>query len=262
MPLQADLFVPMSEVALAPVGPVAALKPVNWELRQGAWQEALGDVECDALIVDAPYSERTHGGQRHGRKDGSAGVASNGLGYAHWTAEDVHAFVSYWEPRTRGWFVSLTDSELYPAWRDALRGQRRVVFQPVPCVQVGMTVRLAGDGPSSWTCWAVVARNTALKKWGTLTGEYRGTPYDFGSKTRGNGVSGSKPLWLMRALVRDYSRPGDVVCDPCAGGGTTLLAAITEHRSAIGAEMDPKTFELAQRRLRRGYTPAMFLEEP
>ena len=59
----------------------------------------------------------------------------------------------------------------------------------------------------------------------------------------------------MRAIVRDYSEPGDLVCDPCAGGGTTLLAAVIEGRRAIGAERDPDTFAKAVARLRRGYTP-------
>jgi DNA modification methylase len=71
---------------------------------------------------------------------------------------------------------------------------------------------------------------------------------------------GEKPLSLMRTLVRDYSRPDDLVCDPFAGSGTTLLAAAMEGRSAIGAEMDPKTYELAVRRLSKGYTERLFRE--
>lgn len=47
----------------------------------------------------------------------------------------------------------------------------------------------------------------------------------------------------------------DLVCDPCAGGATTLLAAAIEGRRAIGAERDPATFASAQRRLACGYTP-------
>ena len=67
---------------------------------------------------------------------------------------------------------------------------------------------------------------------------------------------------LMRAIVRDYSRPGDLVCDPFAGGGTTLLAAVMEGRQAIGAELDPITFEKAEARLRGGYTPDLFTGAP
>lgn len=241
------------------------------DLRFGKWQDCLADVECDALIVDAPYSERTHAKQRHGRRDGGQWAhgsdrwaSSRGISYGHWSPDDVAGFVEYFAPRTRGWFVSLTDSELYPAWRDALRAAGRYVFAPLACVQIGMNCRLSGDGPSSWTVWGVVARPPSLYKWGTLPGAYVGYPWDAGQNSstasRRTGVVGSKPLWLMRALVRDYSRPGDLICDPCAGGGTTLLAARAEGRRAVGAEMDEAHYRLARARLARGYTPPLFVE--
>ncbi len=62
----------------------------------------------------------------------------------------------------------------------------------------------------------------------------------------------------MRLIVRDYSRPGDLIVDPYAGSGTTLLAAAMEGRRCIGAEMDPKTWKLAGKRLSRGYTENLF----
>lgn len=71
------------------------------------------------------------------------------------------------------------------------------------------------------------------------------------------GVRGAKSLDTMRAIIRDYTRPGDLVCDPCAGSGTTLIAAAIEGRRAIGAEMDPKTYEIAQKRIAKGYTPIL-----
>lgn len=66
---------------------------------------------------------------------------------------------------------------------------------------------------------------------------------------------GGKPLWLMRAIVGDYTNPGDVVVDPCAGGGTTLIAAAELGCTAIGAELDPETYAKAQARIAKGYTP-------
>jgi site-specific DNA-methyltransferase (adenine-specific) len=65
-------------------------------------------------------------------------------------------------------------------------------------------------------------------------------------------VVGGKPLWLMRELVKDYSRPGELVADCCAGGATTLIAASLEGRRAIGAELDPDTFAKAQTRIAYG----------
>jgi DNA modification methylase len=59
----------------------------------------------------------------------------------------------------------------------------------------------------------------------------------------------------MRALVRDYSRPGDLVVDPCAGGGTTLAAALLEGRRACGAEVNPHHHREAMNRLAGAHVP-------
>jgi len=239
------------------------------ELRVGRWQDALADVgEVDALISDPPYSERTHGKQKHGRREAqkkrSNGeyVSSRGIGYPSMNAADVAEYVAAWSPRVRGWFVVMTDSELYPAWRDALREHGRTVFAPLACVQIGMNVRLAGDGPSSWTVWLVVARTKELNRWGTLRGAYVGKPFEPGqnltSTRSASVVVGGKPLWLMRAIIRDYTRRGDLIVDPCAGGATTLIAARSEGRHSVGAELDPATYELARKRIVRPYPLGLF----
>jgi hypothetical protein len=171
----------------------------------------------------------------------------------------VAAFVAHWAPRCRGWFVALTSHDLFPAYEAALLGAGRYVFHPIPCVIRGMTIRICGDGPSSWAVYAVVARprNRAFQSWGTLPGAYvvgRGERV----AEEGAGVVGGKPLALMRAIVRDYTRAGDLVADPCAGAATTLVAALGEARRAIGAELDPDTFAMASRRLEAAYTPDLF----
>jgi site-specific DNA-methyltransferase (adenine-specific) len=161
----------------------------------------------------------------------------------------------------------MTSHDLVGAYTSALELNGRYVFAPLACVQSGMNVRLAGDGPSSWTVWLVVSRPRVppFTTWGTLPGAYVGTAVDAGEQLRDKGkraVAGGKPLWLMRQIVRDYSRPGDLVCDPCSGGATTLLAAVMEGRRAIGAEMDPATHAKALARLQRGYTPPLFVDGP
>ena len=241
------------------------------DLRMGLWEQVLADVECDALICDPPYGARTHAGQRHGRKDARYCdpsehplLSSRGIEYRPWTDVDVRAFVAHWAPMTHGWLCAFTSHDLVPAYVAALESAGRYVFAPIACVQHAMNVRLAGDGPSNWTTWLVVARPRSLRHWGTLPGAYTGASHDEGENSlerSKRAVPGGKPLWLMRAIVRDYSRPGDLICDPCAGGATTLLAAAMEGRRAVGAEMDPATFEKAQARLAKGYTPPLFAEE-
>jgi site-specific DNA-methyltransferase (adenine-specific) len=75
---------------------------------------------------------------------------------------------------------------------------------------------------------------------------------------KGSGIAGAKPINLMRAIVRDYSRPGDLVVDPFCGSGTTALACAQEGRRCITSEEKPEHFAIAQRRLARGYTPGLF----
>lgn len=232
------------------------------DLRFGKWQDVLQDVTCDALIVDAPYSARTHDAHAAARQgDDRArmpdpGKAPTPIPYAHWSHDDVRGFVASWAPRTRGWMVSITDHSLAPVWADEMERHDRYSFSPLAFVAPGSRIRLAGDGPSQWSCWIVVSRpkNSEFHKWGTLPGAYV-LPGGHGDR---DSIIGGKPLWLMRSLVRDYTRPGDLVCDPCAGGGTTLLAALSEGRCAVGAEMDPEHYEIAKKRLAAGYTPPLF----
>ena len=236
------------------------------ELRCGSWEEVLSDVfSVDALLTDPPYGAKTHDGQRHrrhGEKHGDHKLNARGLEYECWVPEIVDRFVRTWSARTRGWMACMTSHDLIPAYEAAYLAAGRYGFAPLSCVQENMNIRLAGDGPSNWTTHLMVARprTREYSTWGTLRGAYHGPPTDPGENLLDRSkrpVAGGKPMWLMRAIIRDYTRSGDLVCDPCAGGGTTLLAAAIEGRRAIGAELDPKTFTKAVARLARGYTPTL-----
>jgi hypothetical protein len=228
-----------------PVDVLWGLAP--WALVEGRWEEALDGVEVDAVICDPPYSARTHDRQCciGGRRE---------LSYAPWSKSEVDAFVDSWAPRNRGWFVCLSDSKLCGTYEAAYERNGLTTFAPVGILIPGMTVRLAGDGPSSWMLYANVARPKSLRAWGTLPGGYTGPP---GERIH----IGGKPEWLMRALVRDYTRRGDLVCDPVAGAATTMIAALMEGRRTVGAEVDPDTCAVGLERLGKGYTPPLFGDE-
>lgn len=61
-----------------------------------------------------------------------------------------------------------------------------------------------------------------------------------------------KPLWLMTALLRQHTNPGDLVLDPFAGSGSTLLAARLTDRRAVGIEHNEAYCEVIARRLSQG----------
>lgn len=54
-----------------------------------------------------------------------------------------------------------------------------------------------------------------------------------------------KPVSLLEKLIEIFTDPGDVVIDPCAGSGTTLLAAANCGRKAYGFEIKKDFYKSA-----------------
>jgi site-specific DNA-methyltransferase (adenine-specific) len=219
------------------------------DLRLGDWRTALADVEPDVVITDPPYGAATHAGHNKGRPQimSATGQATGReLNYAAWAADDVHEFVRFWGPRTRSWMVCFTSDDLIDDYRDAFRAAGRYSFAPVIVIQ--KVPRLLGDGPASWARYLMVARPRTrdAQRWRCTPGEYTA------KLERGAPIVGAKPVALMQQIVRDYSNPGDLVCDPCAGWGSTLIAAALEGRRAVGADVSETTHTAAQLRLAAG----------
>lgn len=241
-------------------------------LEEASVAEVMGERKADLVCLDAPYSSKTHEGHAAGKMTGDraggfaealAGnptpesryaarrAAENGsmrdINYAFWTPADVSDFVTLWAPRSSGWFVSLTDDVLAPAWKSAFEAAELYAFAPLPLVETGSRVRMTGDGPSCWTCWLVVARpkNREFASWGTLPGAYlQPAEREINSHKGTTRVVGGKPLSAMLRIIGDYSRRGGLVVDPTCGGGTTLKAAIMSGRRAIGMDVMPEHAEL------------------
>lgn len=210
----------------------------------GDARDVLPAIEADHIVTDPPYSERTHAGHDAGTVAPRDGAARAALGYGALTEADCDALASAFCATCAGWIAWMTDHTLAPAIANALAAQGRYVFAPLPYFHAGRSVRLTGDGPCSWTDWIVVARTAALKSWGTLPGGYVAGP-GWNDKAR----MGGKPTALMRLLVEHYSRPGDVVCDPFMGAGTTGVAAVTLKRRFVGVEIDAEAFDVSCRRI-------------
>lgn len=245
---------------------------MSCELRLGRYQDVLADVEvCDSLIADGPYSARTHEGRRTGSE-----IRQSSITYEPMTEELAAELARLWAPRVRFWVVLFCD-HVARAWHEAAwEAAGFYVCGPVRWVKPDAPPRMCGDGPTvssedilvaapaamveQTTGDILVARTAVAHKRhpGSRRGHYivPGTNHGNTAAYRGKSYPGAKPLALMRQLVRDYSLPGDLIVDCYAGTGTTLRAAVTEGRSAIGSERDVDTFALAQDRL-RGLGPSL-----
>lgn len=57
------------------------------------------------------------------------------------------------------------------------------------------------------------------------------------------------PVALLLRIILSSTMPGDVVLDPLAGTGTTLVVAHQLLRNSMGIEIDPHNAEIIRQRL-------------
>ena len=60
-----------------------------------------------------------------------------------------------------------------------------------------------------------------------------------------------KPVKLLSYLVELASEEGDVILDPFAGSGSTILASIKKNRNYIGIEIDEEYFNLLSKNIKK-----------
>jgi DNA modification methylase len=66
-----------------------------------------------------------------------------------------------------------------------------------------------------------------------------------------------KPLPVMIEIIENYTNASDIIIDPFMGSGTTLVAAATLGRKAVGIEINPKYCDIAVKRLQTIQTRMM-----
>jgi hypothetical protein len=235
------------------------------ELRLGRWQDVLGDVtECDAVITDPPFESEAHTLQRRvkrgrnktpgngdGRSPSPSPLSFEPLSFEH--RAEAGAFIARVCKR---WALVFCQCEASQLWRAALEpmAYRRTAVWIKPDAMPQYSGDRPGMGYESIVCCHAPGRSA----WngGGRVGVFRHNKNSGGKHIHET----QKPISLMVELIRLFTGPNDLVCDPFMGSGTTLLAAAIEGRRAIGAECDPETYAKAVKRLSAGYTPSMFGE--
>ncbi|MGK5053642.1 DNA-methyltransferase [Janthinobacterium sp. RB2P8] len=71
-----------------------------------------------------------------------------------------------------------------------------------------------------------------------------------------------KYAWMIEPLIKNHTRPGDVVLDAFAGSATTLVIAKKHDCHAIGFEKDSRFHEMAKARLQQEQLKLAFQAPP
>ncbi len=101
------------------------------------------------------------------------------------------------------------------------------------------TMPTFGDGELIWTNIKRMSVKKFTHEWNGLLGKEQERYHPT-----------QKPVALMIYLLQNYSKAGDIICDPYLGSGTTALAALKLNRHYIGIDISPEYCEIARERIR------------
>ncbi len=209
-----------------------------------AW---LGAGAVDHVIGDPPYDEQTHAGARTMKDRGEATT----IDFA--PLPPLDAFLPALVGCARRWSILFCTGAMLGDYKCAAGGVRDdggTWIREGIWRRTNGTPQITGDRPAVG-CEAIAIMHApgGRMRWN------RGGGDAFWMGPRAESRKGrhptKKPEWLMEALVRDFTDPGDLVFDPTMGEGTTGEACLKLGRRFIGCEIDPRYFAMAQERLAR-----------
>lgn len=185
----------------------------------GDCRDLLPSIEADVIVTDPPYG--TGCAPRGGKQAGTIDLAS-----AEWPTWDV-------------WDASWAGS--WPGPIAAFCGIRRT-YEFAQAIQADGLLIYAKSNPSPF--------GSSFEPCVTR-GFRRPTPQHFTAYNAFNGQEHptQKPLEVMQWIVR--CAPPGTILDPFMGSGTTLVAAKSLNRHAIGIEIEERYCEMAANRCRQ-----------
>jgi site-specific DNA-methyltransferase (adenine-specific) len=202
----------------------------------------------DHTIGDPPYEKEAHKIGRRTQATVKHGVSAD-LDFEAIT-EDVRTDVARLSVgMTDGWVLFFCQAEAVTPWRDAIEAAGGKYKRTMIWVKPDSTPQLNGQMPapgyeSMPLAWCGVGHS----RWNG--GGRRGV---FTHLTNQPGREGThpteKPVPLMSELVSLFTQPGDLICDPFMGSGTTGIACVKAGRRFAGIELDPRYFDLSCRRI-------------
>ena len=210
---------------------------------------SLPDKSVDHVICDPPYAADVY--MRAARlKPGARGDISPALlkmgagAIGLMTPDDAAAVVLQALRVARRWVVFFHDVQ---SWHWYIGAMGDAFVRCGVWVKPDPTPQITGDRPAHGFEAATIGHSPGRKRW---NGGGRPATWIVGTeRDRDHDHPCPKPLELMESLVRDFTDPGELICDPFAGSGTTGVACKRLGRRFIGWEREPKYHAIAEKRI-------------
>jgi len=214
----------------------------SWEILRG-----LPDASVAHTVCDPPYDDRTHKNAITGAaNDFAADASTAGVAFSSFSGDDFARLAGELVRVSKRWVVAFGTIETVG---DYQRGAGAAWVRAGVWDRISPAPQITGDRPASAVDAVSIMHRKGKKRWnrGGGAGIWR-FQVERGADRPDHPTP--KPVALMRALVEDFTDPGDVILDPFCGSGTTLVAALSTGRRCIGIELNPKHADLAAERAR------------
>lgn len=230
-------------------------------LHLGDCLEVLPRLEkASHVVCDPPYEDELHEAiGRIRRNDGREMIQELGFAGVNASRED---FAKLIVEASSGWAIVFTLAEGVRAWRDPMQAAGAKWDTTLAWVKPDASPRFNGQGAArGFECAVTAWCGPGYRKWNG--GGKRGVYTHCVNAGRQGEHPTEKPLPLMRDILADYTQPGELICDPFLGSGTTGVAAVKLGRRFIGIEKSEKWFDLALRRISDALArPDLFIASP
>jgi DNA modification methylase len=156
---------------------------------------------------------------------------------------------------SQGWAVVFCEGEMLGTWRTALESagahwRRWGIWDKMG----SYTPQITGDRPAQeCEALAIAWCGEGRSRWNARG---RGNIWRCNTTWRSEGIGRKdaihptqKPEALMGQLIRDFTRPGELICDPFTGSASTGVAALQHGRQFLGCELDEDYHRKASERL-------------
>lgn len=222
------------------------------------WMKTIDDRSVDVLITDPPYSEAVHA--RSIRRTYLTDVAEqpcrrlrkHEFGFEHLSPELRKACAEQFARITKRWVLVFSDTEMAHAWKEDLEAVRLEHVRYGFWLKDRAMPQISGDRPGSRVEQLTIAHRKGRKQWngGGLGNVWQHPVVANCNGQRNDRVhTAQKPESLMLELVELFTNPGELVCDPFSGSGTTGVAALRLGRRFVGCELNPEYASIARDRL-------------
>lgn len=204
----------------------------------------------DHLIVDPPYEDEAHEKQvRIVKRQGERRIQKQSLDFAPITEAEREFLVGWSLAHVQGWSTIFCQLESLGRYKQLYGDayQRGMLWTKPNGQPQKNGKKPAQGGEAMATAWCGAAGKMGWNGHGR-PGRYN-VAIETGKRNPRYHPS-QKPLLLMEHLIRDFTKPGQIVLDTHVGSGQTGVAALRHGRRFIGFERDPKYFKRACARLR------------